>query len=87
VILVVCAGDRLAIEAAESLGIDAPTIMEHHNCECLVIEATESALDIVPTTRRLAANLILRVLADGLSPAEIVPPPAEVQQAVLHGLH
>ena len=86
-ILVVSAGDGFAIRAAESLGIDAPTIMEQRDAECLVIEVTESALDIVPTTRVSAANLLLRMMAEGMSAANIYPPSPEVQQAVQRGLH
>jgi hypothetical protein len=87
VILVVSAGDRFAIQAAEALGIDAPTIMEQRNAECLVIEVAESAIDIVATDRKRAADLILRMLAEGMSAADIYPPSPEVREAVLHGLH
>lgn len=86
-ILVVVAGNRDSQEIAEQFGIDAPTILATHDAECLVIEMTGGTINIVATDRKHAADLVLRMLADGVPPADFFPPPPEVQQAVLHGLH
>jgi hypothetical protein len=87
VILVVVAGNRDSQEIAAQFGIDAPTILAQHDAECLVIEMADNTLDIVATDRKSAADLVLRMLANGVLAADIFPPPPEVQQAVLHGRH
>ena len=86
-ILIVVAGNRDSQEIAAQFGIDAATVLEAHNAECLVIEMVDNAIDIVATDRRSAADLVLRMLANGLPAADILPPPIEVREAVLRGLH
>jgi hypothetical protein len=87
VILVCSAGNHDSQRIAEQFGIDAATILEQHDAECLVIEMDDNRLNVVATDRAGAAALVLRMLADGMPAADIFPPPPEVQQAVLHGLH